>query len=197
MPLAKDLLHPSPEEEKRRHKKKRLVQSPNSYFMDVKCPGCYKITTVFSHAQTVVLCVGCSTVLCQPTGGKARLTEGGGWRSSVWTACWTAAASGTGSPPSAPPRSSPGCRCASSAPPCSPAPPPARRTSGSASARQFGGGITPTLDRGFVFRELQLQLKQFNLQFRKIWFIGKIRNCSGVCCEQIQTVMFHELEDLS
>ncbi|KAK2107721.1 hypothetical protein P7K49_012886 [Saguinus oedipus] len=65
MPLAKDLLHPSPEEEKRKHKKKRLVQSPNSYFMDVKCPGCYKITTVFSHAQTVVLCVGCSTVLCQ------------------------------------------------------------------------------------------------------------------------------------
>lgn len=41
--------------------------------------GCYKITTVFSHAQTVVLCVGCSTVLCQPTGGKARLTEGTVW----------------------------------------------------------------------------------------------------------------------
>ncbi|XP_061737670.1 40S ribosomal protein S27.2 isoform X2 [Nerophis ophidion] len=76
MPLAKDLLHPSSEEERRTHKKKRLVQCPNSYFMDVKCPGCYKITTVFSHAQTVVLCVGCSTVLCQPTGGKARLTEG-------------------------------------------------------------------------------------------------------------------------
>ncbi|XP_075408927.1 small ribosomal subunit protein eS27-like [Tenrec ecaudatus] len=79
MPLAKDLLHPSPEE-KRKHKKKRLVQSPNSYFMDVKCPGCYKITTVFSYAQTVVLCVGCSTVLCQPTGGKARLTEGCSFR---------------------------------------------------------------------------------------------------------------------
>ncbi|GAA6085307.1 40S ribosomal protein S27 [Tachysurus ichikawai] len=78
--LAKDLLHPTPEEERRRHKKKRLVQSPNSYFMDVKCPGCYKITTVFSHAQTVVLCVGCSTVLCQPTGGKARLTEGCSFR---------------------------------------------------------------------------------------------------------------------
>uniref|UniRef100_A0A3P8ZP90 40S ribosomal protein S27 n=1 Tax=Esox lucius TaxID=8010 RepID=A0A3P8ZP90_ESOLU len=78
--LAKDLLHPSPEDEKRNHKKKRLVQSPNSYFMDVKCPGCYKITTVFSHAQTVVLCVGCSTVLCQPTGGKARLTEGCSFR---------------------------------------------------------------------------------------------------------------------
>ena len=38
--------------------------------------GCYKITTVFSHAQTVVLCVGCSTILCQPTGGRAKLTEG-------------------------------------------------------------------------------------------------------------------------
>ncbi|CAO2592025.1 40S ribosomal protein S27-like [Lemmus lemmus] len=48
--------------------------------MDVKCPGCYKITTVFSHAQTVVLCVGCSTVLCQPTGRKARLTEGCSFR---------------------------------------------------------------------------------------------------------------------
>merc|ERR1719410_304175 len=80
MPLAKDLLHPRPEDEKRKHKLKRLVQHPNSYFMDVKCPGCYKITTVFSHAQTVVLCVGCSTVLCQPTGGKARLTEGCSFR---------------------------------------------------------------------------------------------------------------------
>uniref|UniRef100_A0A2K6S9N0 40S ribosomal protein S27 n=1 Tax=Saimiri boliviensis boliviensis TaxID=39432 RepID=A0A2K6S9N0_SAIBB len=68
MPLAKDLLHPSPEEEKRKHKKKCLVQR------------CYKITTVFSHAQTVVLCVGCSTVLCQPTVGKARLTEGCSFR---------------------------------------------------------------------------------------------------------------------
>uniref|UniRef100_A0AAZ3NZM9 40S ribosomal protein S27 n=1 Tax=Oncorhynchus tshawytscha TaxID=74940 RepID=A0AAZ3NZM9_ONCTS len=93
--LAKDLLHPTSEEEKRSHKKKRLVQSPNSYFMDVKCPGCYKITTVFSHAQTVVLCVGCSTVLCQPTGGKARLTEGTILHTAFHTVsrmekyCWT------------------------------------------------------------------------------------------------------------
>uniref|UniRef100_A0A8D0TGB3 40S ribosomal protein S27 n=1 Tax=Sus scrofa TaxID=9823 RepID=A0A8D0TGB3_PIG len=72
IPLAKDL-HPSPAEE-RGNNKKCLVQSPNSYFMEVKCPGCYKITTIFSHTQ-VVLCAGCSTVLYQPTGGKARLTE--------------------------------------------------------------------------------------------------------------------------
>ncbi|XP_054580753.1 40S ribosomal protein S27-like [Eptesicus fuscus] len=78
--LAQGLLHPSPEEEKRKHRKKRLVQSPISYFLDVKCPGCCKITTVFSHAQTVVLCVDCSTVPCQPTGGKTRLTEGYSFR---------------------------------------------------------------------------------------------------------------------
>ncbi|KIM61722.1 hypothetical protein SCLCIDRAFT_121562, partial [Scleroderma citrinum Foug A] len=74
--LAVDLLNPSAEQENRRHKLKRLVQSPNSYFMDVKCSGCFAITTVFSHAQSVVLCGSCASVLCQPTGGKARLTEG-------------------------------------------------------------------------------------------------------------------------
>ncbi len=38
--------------------------------------GCFAISTVFSHAQTVVICGACASVLCQPTGGKARLTEG-------------------------------------------------------------------------------------------------------------------------
>ncbi len=41
-----------------------------------RCQGCFNITTVFSHSQTVVLCGSCSAVLCTPTGGKARLTEG-------------------------------------------------------------------------------------------------------------------------
>ncbi|XP_027267525.1 40S ribosomal protein S27-like [Cricetulus griseus] len=91
MTLVKDLLHPSPEEEKRKHTEKSLVQSPNSYFMDVKCPEFYKITMIFSHAQTVkslvqspnsyfmdVKCPGfykitmvfshAQTVVCQPTG---------------------------------------------------------------------------------------------------------------------------------
>lgn len=62
------------------HKKKRLIQSPNSYFMDVKCQGCFNIVTVFSHAQTVVTCPGCNQVLCYPTGGKARLVEGTQYR---------------------------------------------------------------------------------------------------------------------
>lgn len=55
-----DLLHPSIEEERERHKKHRLVQNPNSFFMDVRCSSCYGITTVFSHAQTVITCEGCS-----------------------------------------------------------------------------------------------------------------------------------------
>ena len=33
-------------------------------------------TTVFSHSQTVVVCSSCSSVLCTPSGGRARLTEG-------------------------------------------------------------------------------------------------------------------------
>lgn len=53
-----DLLNPSYDSEKSKHKLKRLVQTPNSYFMDVKCPGCFAVATIFSHAQTVVQCEG-------------------------------------------------------------------------------------------------------------------------------------------
>eukprot|EP01038_Epipyxis_sp_PR26KG_P009149 gene9149-12340_t len=81
--MPKDLFHPSAADEKSKHKLKRLIQSPNSFFMDVKCPGCFHITTIFSHAQTVVLCAGCSMFLSQPTGGKCRLTEGCSFRKKV------------------------------------------------------------------------------------------------------------------
>jgi small subunit ribosomal protein S27e len=75
-----DLLNPPQDFEQRKHKLKRLVQAPNSYFMDVKCAGCFQITTVFSHSQSVVQCPSCATVLCTPTGGKARLSEGSSFR---------------------------------------------------------------------------------------------------------------------
>lgn len=81
--MPADLLNPTAELETRTHKLKRLVQSPNSFFMDIKCPGCFQITTVFSHAQTVVLCGNCNVMLCQPTGGRARLTEGCSYRKKV------------------------------------------------------------------------------------------------------------------
>jgi len=63
--------------EKRKHKLKRLVQSPNSFFLDVKCPGCFNITTVSSHSQTArALRLRRLRRAAQPTGGHARLTEG-------------------------------------------------------------------------------------------------------------------------
>ncbi|KAG2744843.1 hypothetical protein P692DRAFT_20742875 [Suillus brevipes Sb2] len=77
-PLAIVKLNLSAEHERKQHKLKCLVQleSPSSYFMDFKCPGCFAITTVFSNAQSVVLCGSCASAPCQPMGGKARLTEG-------------------------------------------------------------------------------------------------------------------------
>ena len=51
-----DLLGVDPIEEESLHKLKRLVQSPNSFFMDVKCPKCKGINVVFSHAQSTVHC---------------------------------------------------------------------------------------------------------------------------------------------
>ncbi|KAG7629256.1 Ribosomal protein S27e, partial [Arabidopsis thaliana x Arabidopsis arenosa] len=75
-----DLLNPPAELEKRKHKLKRLVPSPNSYFMLVRCSDCINITTIFSHSQTVVVCGKCQNVLCQPTGGKAKLTVGCSFR---------------------------------------------------------------------------------------------------------------------
>ncbi|KAF2757470.1 40S ribosomal protein S27 [Pseudovirgaria hyperparasitica] len=80
MVLDRDFLNESAQAQARKHKLKMLVPAPRSFFMDVKCPGCFTITTVYSHAQTVVTCQGCSQVLCQPTGGKARLTEGCSFR---------------------------------------------------------------------------------------------------------------------
>jgi len=78
--MPHDLLNPPPQETSRTHKLKRLIPAPNSFFMDVKCPGCLQITTVFSHAQTAVMCASCGIMLCTPRGGRAKLTEGCSFR---------------------------------------------------------------------------------------------------------------------
>ena len=75
-----DLRNPSLRTERAAHKRRRLVQGPNAFFMDVRCPSCFNITQVYSHASTQVGCQGCSTVLSRPTGGKAKLTEGCSFR---------------------------------------------------------------------------------------------------------------------
>lgn len=78
--MEMDLLNTDPQAEERMHKLKRLVQSPNSYFLDVKCKHCLNITTIFSHSQTGVVCEHCGHVLCTTTGGRAKLTVGSAWR---------------------------------------------------------------------------------------------------------------------
>ncbi|KAJ9549214.1 hypothetical protein OSB04_021757 [Centaurea solstitialis] len=81
LPNDVDLLNPPAELEKRKHKLKRLVQSPNSFFMDVKCQGCFNITTVFSplklwwYVETARQCCA-SRLVVVPDSLKDALSEG-------------------------------------------------------------------------------------------------------------------------
>ena len=78
--MEMDLLNADPTMEEHLHKLKRLVQTPNSFFMDVICKQCNEISTVFSHSQTAVTCEYCGNVLCTTTGGRAKLVVGCSWR---------------------------------------------------------------------------------------------------------------------
>ena len=71
-----DLLSPDPLVEAQKHKLKKLVQKPNSYFMDIKCKNCGTLVHTFSHAQSVIKCKNCGEVLGTPTGGKLDLKVG-------------------------------------------------------------------------------------------------------------------------
>lgn len=51
-----DLLRPDQKEENSRHKLKKLVQKPNSFFIDIKCKTCKELVHTFSHAQSVIKC---------------------------------------------------------------------------------------------------------------------------------------------
>ena len=75
-----DLAYPTVKAERSKHKKMRLVQGPNAYFMDVKCPKCLSICTVYSHATTNVTCSGCKDLLTKKTGGKVTLVQGASFR---------------------------------------------------------------------------------------------------------------------
>lgn len=72
MPLTENPLHPSPEEEAQGE---APGAEPSSYLTAVKRPGRCKVNTVLALHKRAAVCVGCPTVLCQATGGKARLTE--------------------------------------------------------------------------------------------------------------------------
>ncbi|RAL62115.1 hypothetical protein DID88_002601 [Monilinia fructigena] len=76
MVLAIDLLNPSPAAEARKHKLKLL----GSFFMDVKCPGCFTITTVFSTPKPLSSALDAQLFFANQQVGKARLTEGCSFR---------------------------------------------------------------------------------------------------------------------
>ena len=75
-----DLLNVNPADEANHHKLKRLVQGPDSFFMDVKCPQCQTVNTIFSHVQNVCTCKNCTFLLAVPRGGKTKLAVGTAWR---------------------------------------------------------------------------------------------------------------------
>ncbi len=78
-----DLLHPPVELEKAKNKRKRLVQSPNSFFMDVKCQGCFQMCAFYLTFGKILLACRmpplCLTVESCNSGACrcARLSVGG------------------------------------------------------------------------------------------------------------------------
>jgi ribosomal protein S27E len=77
-----DLLHPNPAIEAKKHKLKKLVQKPNSYFIDIKCK-CKKVNHTFTHAQSIIRCKGCNEVIATPTGGKLKIKDGNQIRKAI------------------------------------------------------------------------------------------------------------------
>merc|ERR1711972_824282 len=70
-----DLLNIPDHVEQKRHKLKRTVQAPNSYFMNVKSSDNSGMAVVFSHSQTPIMCPSTDKVLAKVTGGKVMLTD--------------------------------------------------------------------------------------------------------------------------
>lgn len=64
--VDQDLLNPSVSSQKRLHKKKRFIPTPNSYFMDVKCPGCFAsfISPLSDGSRPWTIFWGCRLFSC-------------------------------------------------------------------------------------------------------------------------------------
>ena len=78
-----DLLNPNPRVENKKHKLKKLVQRPNSHFIDIKCKVCKTINHTFTHARSEIKCKKCSELLATPTGGKLSLKDGNAVRKMI------------------------------------------------------------------------------------------------------------------
>ncbi len=71
-----DLLHPDPAIEAQKHKLKKLVQKPHSFFLDIKCKNCKALTHTFSCAQSVIKCQSCGEVIDTKTERKIKIKDG-------------------------------------------------------------------------------------------------------------------------
>jgi len=70
-----DLLNIPDDVERRRHKLKRTIPAPNSYFMGVKEENSQNVAFVFSHSQTPIYSLETRNRLATPTGGKVKLSK--------------------------------------------------------------------------------------------------------------------------
>ena len=77
--MEMDLLNADPTQEEHLHKLKKLVQTPDSFFMDVMSKHSDELYTVFSHSQTPVY-DNTGNLIAMPTGGRVKLTVGTSWR---------------------------------------------------------------------------------------------------------------------
>lgn len=49
------------------------IREPTSKFVKIRCPKCKNEQIMFGKASSKVICLVCSKVLAEPTGGKSKV----------------------------------------------------------------------------------------------------------------------------
>tara|TARA_Y100000294_G_scaffold125461_1_gene116878 strand:+ start:2144 stop:2329 length:186 start_codon:yes stop_codon:yes gene_type:complete len=49
------------------------IREPTSKFIKIRCPKCKNEQIMFGKASSKVICLVCSKILAEPTGGKSRV----------------------------------------------------------------------------------------------------------------------------
>jgi len=50
-----------------------VIKETKSKFIKVRCPKCKNEQIIFGKSDSVIKCLVCDKVLCEPTGGKGRI----------------------------------------------------------------------------------------------------------------------------
>ena len=51
----------------------KLLEEPTSKFIKIRCPKCKNEQIMFGKASSRILCLVCSKVLAEPSGGKSKI----------------------------------------------------------------------------------------------------------------------------